>query len=266
MATQPPANATLPLFYGGLEPLSTNVHGGYKLRQRDTAPQLASAHAIPITVDEFVSVQRFYPIVFSVGENPVPLALMGLNEGVNVFFTDEGAPIGEIYIPAYVRRYPYMLARLRPESEELSLCFDPTSDLVGAFEEGSALFDAEGKPSEATNAVLKFCEEFELSAQRTNAFMEELKKADLLMDGEVSIQPTDAEQPFLYRGFQMVSEEKLRELRGDELRKMNQSGLLVLIVAHLFSLALMRELFGKQLQQGKGPQPGMAEAVPAGTA
>ena len=52
----------------------------------------------------------------------------------------------------------------------------------------------------------------------------------------------------------MINEEKLRELRGDELRKMNQNGMLPLIMAHLFSLQLIREIFGKQVQQGKGPQ------------
>jgi hypothetical protein len=74
------------------------------------------------------------------------------------------------------------------------------------------------------------------------------------MDGEVSIQPQGAEQPFIYRGFQMVDEDKLRELRGDELRKMNQNGMLALIFAHLFSLSQMREVFGRQMQQGKAPQ------------
>ena len=29
-----------------------------------------------VTIDEFAAVQRYYPIVFSVGDNPVPLALM----------------------------------------------------------------------------------------------------------------------------------------------------------------------------------------------
>ena len=43
------------------------------------------------------------------------------------------------------------------------------------------------------------------------------------MDGEVAIQPDGADQPFVYRGFKMVNEEKLNELRGDQLRKMNQS-------------------------------------------
>lgn len=85
--------------------------------------------------------------------------------------------------------------------------------------------------------------------------MEELTKSGLLMDGEVAIQPEGAQQPFIYRGFQMVDEEKLRNIRGDELRKMNQNGILPLIYAHLFSLSEMRTVFGRQLQQGKAPAP-----------
>ncbi|HET9638554.1 MAG TPA: SapC family protein [Allosphingosinicella sp.] len=263
MATEPPSNA-LPIFYAGLEPLSSSVHSSFRSRPSDKAPFLTSNHAVPITIDEFVAVQRHFPIVFSVGENPVPLALMGLNEGVNVFVDADGKPAGDIYLPAYVRRYPFMLARLQPDAQELSLCFDPTSGLIGDFEDGEPLFD-DGKPSETTNNVLKFCEEFELSAQRTVAFMTELKDGGLLMDGEVSIQPAGVPQPFVYRGFQMVNEEKLRGLEGDELKRMNQNGMLPLILAHLFSVSLVRDVFAKQMQQGKGPAiPAAGE--PAGNA
>ena len=255
MASQPPAN--LPLFYKDLIPLSSSVHTGYRVRSSETAPFLAGAHAIPITVDEFITAQRHYPIVFSVGENPVPLALMGLNEGVNVFVDDDGRLIGEAYVPAYIRRYPFLLARLQPQAEELSLCFDPTSDLIGEFDEGNPLFE-DGQPNESLNSILKFCEEFEIAAQRTNAFVKELQEAELMMDGEVTIQPTGQDQPFVYRGFQMVSDEKLRELHGDKLRKLNQNGALPLVMAHLFSLPMIRDVFGRQLQQGKVPQPAMS--------
>jgi len=225
---------------------------------------MGTAHAIPATVDEFALLQRHYPIVFSTGGEPVPLALMGLNEGTNAFLDDNGLPHDPTYyIPAYLRRYPFLLARLRPDSDELSLCFDPTSGAVGEFDEGEALFNGT-EPSDATKAVLAFCEQFETAGQRTAAFIQELKKSDLLMDGEVAIQPEGAPQPFVYRGFRMVDEEKLRELRGDELRKMNQSGMLALIYAHLFSLSQIREVFSRQVQQGKGPigvpQPATAEA------
>ena len=51
-----------------------------------------------------------------------------------------------------------------------------------------------------------------------------------------------------------IDEQKLKDLRGDELRKMNQNGMLPLIHAHMFSLQLMRELFSRQVQLGKMPQ------------
>ncbi len=252
MASAAPANQ-LPLLYNDLHPLSSNVHGNYKARANDAAPYLTKVHAVPITIDEFVAAQRHYPIVFSSGEAPVPLALMGLNEGVNVFLDDQGKLITDVYVPAYVRRYPFMLAKTHPEAEDLSLCFDPTERLIGEFDEGAPLFE-NGQPSETTQAILKFCEEFEISGQRTAAFIKELQTAELLMDGEASVQPPGAEQPFIYRGFQMIQEEKLRELRGDELRKMNQNGMLPLIMAHLFSLSLMPDLCARQMRQGKVPE------------
>ena len=245
----------LPLFYNGLEPLSSQSHANYRVRQADTAPFLVGSHAIPVTVDEFAMLQRFMPIVFTVGADPIPIALMGLNEGVNVFVDDEGRLTEKnLYVPAYVRRYPYMLARLRPDAEEMSLCFDPTSDRIGDFDEGEKLFE-DGQPTEVTKGILAFNESFEQAGARTAAFMKDLMESGLLMEGEISVQPEGYDRPFTYRGFQMVDEKKITEIRGDQLRKMNQSGMLPLLYAHLFSLALMREIFGRQMELGKMPKP-----------
>ncbi|HWV61035.1 MAG TPA: SapC family protein [Sphingopyxis sp.] len=251
MATAP-APANLPLFYKDLVPLSSVDHADFRARPLDSAEFLVGQHAIPLTSDEFVSACRFFPIVFSAGNNPVPLALMGLNEGINTFVDDEGKLINPVYVPAYIRRYPFLLAKLQPNSEELSLCFDPTSGALGKFDEGDVLF-VDGQPSDQVHAVLEFCKNFEEAGQRTGMFMDELKKADLLMDGEVSIQQEGNDKPYVYRGFQMVDENKLRELRGDVLRKLMQNGILGLIFAHLFSLQLMREVFAEQVKSGKMP-------------
>jgi SapC len=259
MASAPNANNNLPLLFNDLVPLSSVDHATWKTRAAETAPFLAKQHAIPVTIDEFAMIQRYYPIIFSAGDNPVPLALMGLNEGVNTFVDDEGKLIDPVYVPAYVRRYPFLLARLREDAEELSLCFDPTADVVGEYDEGEPLF-ADGKPTEAVQGILNFCEQFEQAGQRTTAFMKELTDLKLLMDGEVSIQLSDNDKPFIYRGFQMVNEEKLRELRGDTLRKMMKSGLLPLVHAHLFSLQTMREIFGRQMAQDKMPTPALDAA------
>jgi len=252
MATAAP-NQSLPLFYNSIEPINLDQHGKMNVRPIPTMPEAGRTHAVPLTTDEFSLVQRHYPIVFSVGGTPVPIALMGLNEGVNVFLDENGRALDtNMYVPAYLRRYPFLLAKLRPDSDELSLCYDPTSCAVGDFDEGEPLFDGD-QPSAATKAVLEFCEQFEAAGLRTNAFVEDLVKSDLLMDGEVAIQPEGFDQPFVYRGFRMVDEEKVRNLRGDELRKMNQNGMLPLIYAHLFSLSQMRDVFARQMQQGKAP-------------
>src|SRR3546814_7561312 len=85
---------------------------------------------------------------------------MGLNEGINTFVDDEGKLVNPVYVPAYIRRYPFLLAKLQPNSEELSLCFDPTSGALGKFDEGDVLF-VDGQPSDQVKAVLEFCKNFE---------------------------------------------------------------------------------------------------------
>jgi hypothetical protein len=244
----------LPLFYNDLIPISSQQHADWKLRAIAGATFLKTAHAVPLLVEEFIHASRFYPIVFSLGDDPVPLVLMGLNDGVNAVVDDKGMFPDEWYVPAYVRRYPFMLARLRPDSDEMSLCVDPTSDAVGQFDEGDPIFE-DGAPSERTKAILQFCEQVEQGSALTASFFADLKEQKLLTDGEFTAQPTGAPQPYVYRGFQIISEDALKNLRGDVARKWMQSGLLPLVYAHLFSLQRMPDIFGRQVQRGMLPPP-----------
>ncbi|WP_133365496.1 SapC family protein [Qipengyuania sediminis] len=259
MASAP--QPTLPLFYNDLMPLNSRDHGKWRSRGFESADFLKNAHAIPLTVDEFIEAQRDLPIIFSAGDDPLPLALMGLNEGINTYVNDQGKIDDPVYLPAYVRRYPFMLARLRPEAEELSLCFDPTSPAVGDFPEGEELFGTDAQPSDNTKRILEFCDNFEQAGQRTKAFIDELKKHDLLMEGEISIVVNEnPDQPFTYRGFQMVNRDKLNEIAAEQLEIWNKNGFLMLVHAHLFSLDQMRKIFSRQVAQGK--QPRIEDATP----
>lgn len=253
-----PQQPSLPLFYNDLMPLNSRDHGKWRAKSLDSADFLKTQHAIPLTVDEFAQAQRDFPIVFSSGENPLPLALMGMNEGINTFVGEDGKIIEAVYLPAYVRRYPFMLAKLRPDSEDMSLCFDPTSEVIGDFKDGEPLFDND-QPTEATKRVLEFCEQFEQAGQRTRLFIEELQKSDLLIDGEIAITRTDnPDKPFVYRGFQMVDQQKLRDIAAGKIEEWHKNGLLALVHAHIFSLELMRNIFSRQMDQGKMPQPDAA--------
>src|SRR5262245_18442582 len=88
MASAP--NPSLPLFYKDLVPLNVQQHQDFRIRPAETAPFLVHEHAVPLTIDEFALCARFLPIVFSSGEDSVPLALMGLNEGVNTMVDADG--------------------------------------------------------------------------------------------------------------------------------------------------------------------------------
>jgi hypothetical protein len=254
----------LPLFYNDLLPLNSREHADWKASSLENASYIASTHAMPLTTDEFVDAQRDYPIVFTAGESPLPIVLFGLNEGVNTFVGDDMKINAPVYLPAYARRYPFLLAKLQPNSDDMSLCFDPTSGLLGKLNEGIALFDDQGQPTEYTQGVLEFCRRFEEAGQRTKLFMEELAKLDILMDGEIAITRNDMpDKPFVYRGFRMVDENKLRELPAAKLEELSKNGMLMLIYAHLFSLNLMRVIFERQIAQGKVPMTAEAAAAPA---
>lgn len=241
MASQPAAQ--LPLFYQNLVPLSSEVHADWGLHERTELHFAKGTHAIPITVDEFVMAQRHYPIVFTEGPESVPLALVGLKESENLFIDDRGFWAENTYVPAYLRRHPFMLARLTQDSDVLSLVFDEQSGVVAA-DGPNKLFDADKQTTETTKSIMSFCEQFEQAIARTKSFMEELGKLDLLMEGQAQIQNPGMEQPATFAGFRMIDEKKLQNIRGDQARKMVQNGMLGLVYAHLFSLSNMRVLFG----------------------
>jgi len=252
MASAP--RSDLPLLYKELVALNSQQHASWRSRSTDKATWLANQNIVPLTIEEFAEAQRHTPIVFSVGEKPIPLAVMGLSEGVNVFVEEDGTLSDSIYVPAYARRYPFMLARLSSEKSELSLCFDPTTELVGDFADGQPLFDNDN-PSDACKATLDFCEQFEIAGQKTEAFVAELQKHALLTDGEITIRLDGGDKPFSYRGFRMVDEAKLRELPDDVVAEWNRNGILPALYFHLVSLKLLSNIFSRQSLQGKTPAP-----------
>lgn len=240
MASQP--QQQLPLFYNNLIPLTSDLHADWGLVQRDNLAFARATHAIPITVDEFMLAQRHYPIVFSDQGEGVPLALVGLQEGQNLFIDETGQWKQSAYIPAYVRRYPFLLARLTEDADLLSLVLDDTAGAI-APDGAEKLFDADKQATEAVKGILQFCEQFEQAVTRTKSFMEEVNKLGLLMDGQAQLQAPGQPEPARFSGFKMIDEQKLQNIRGDQARKMVQNGMMGLVYAHLFSLSQMRELF-----------------------
>lgn len=239
MASQP----QLPLFYRNITILSSEQHAKWGIAERKDLAFARATHAVPITVDEFVICQRYYPIVFSVAEGSVPLALVGLQEGKNLFVNEEGTWQPDTYIPGYIRRHPFIFVR-GETPDQLALAFDSSWDLLGE-DADNKLFNDDLTQTDTLKNLMEFCGQFEQGIARTRSFVDELEKLELLMDGQAQIRNPDMEKPATFAGFRMIDEKKLQNLRGDKARRMVQNGMMGLVYAHLFSLSQVRDLFGK---------------------
>lgn len=237
-AAAPQSN--LPPLYSALELLNSEAHRDIVVRPAEDFHFAAAATGIPITLAEAARAQAHYPIVFSVGKKPAPIALTGLPDSGNGFVDAKGRWRAGAYVPAYVRRYPFILAKTNPEADALSLCFDPTADCIETAAGKGNLFE-EDEPSAHVRPILGLCEEYEAAARQTLAVMDKLVELDLLMEGQAQLRK-DGRAAATFRGFQMISEERLHALPADALAGLVKSGAMALIYAHLLSIPRLEGL------------------------
>jgi hypothetical protein len=226
------------LFYSSPEPLSNERHAKLGLRRIDTPFAFAAAsHVVPLTVTEFGLAALSYPIIFA-GDKRQPLAVMGVTGGTNMFIQSDGAfQIGS-YIPAYIRRYPFVLAN-DAAREQLVVCIDRAAPMLGDLPD-LAFFDAKGEPTDYTKNCIQFCNDFETELRRTETFVTLLGDLDLFETRTATFTPTNpdgsAGTPQTVAEYFAVSEEKLKALPDAKLREFMDNGALPQIFAHLTSL------------------------------
>jgi SapC len=192
----PPANDTtpagMPLFYKDPRPLDPSVLGGYGLKRGKGFSFSTTCHAIPISLTEFPLVQKHYPIVFASGDPPLPLAALSLTRDENLFVDAEGNWADDHYVPAYVRRYPFVLGEM-PNENRMFLCVDVASDLVTNQNPDVPFFDGQ-KPTEIVNQALELCRRFHEDLVITKAYCLELQKQGLLRETQLNSTGPDGQQ------------------------------------------------------------------------
>lgn len=239
-ADQPlPAVSALPLCYKSLTPLVAQRHGTLAFERNQNFGFAAGINAVPLVAAEFSRALSSYPIVFTRAEPFLPVALLGPETGKNEFVTADGSWREGVYIPAYLRRYPFALAADKAGSERMLLCADLNAD---GFTDGGGtgqLFDG-AEPSAASQQILDFCSRYETAMQNTRIMVGELSDLDLLEDSSVNIKR--GEQAFRINGFRVVSEEKMRALDDAKLAALTRRGIVGMITAHLFSTQRFSDL------------------------
>lgn len=229
--TKTETDGSLPMFYSSPRPLDRERDGKMKISRPNHFKFAANTNAVPLLVDEFPMAAAYYPIVFAAGETPVPAAVVGLKNDSNAFLDAEGRWQNGAYLPAYVRRYPFILMD-DPVQKQYILCIDEATDMLSETGEYS-LFDGD-QPSSFTQSAIEFCAALRQQGETTDEFVKALKTHDLLMQNDAQIELQDGGKLQL-SGFLVINPQKFDALPDNIVLQWRRKGWLGLVYAQLLS-------------------------------
>jgi len=238
-----------PMFYQ--DPVILNSDG--KLRALPGVQFTRQAHAVMLLAHEFFDAAREFPIVFIRDESGVmPIVMLGLSQNENLFTDDSGRWYAR-YLPAYIRRYPFILSE--PIDGQTYVAVDQACEaVVKDGGEGEPIFDDEGKPTKALQTIQEFVSQFQDSYNVTRQYTKMIDDLGLFRDMSLkAVMKSDGAEHNL-SGFLVVDEEKLQNLPDDKVVELHQTGALRGIYTHLFSLASMNLLIERQANRKQAAQ------------
>tara|TARA_R110000868_G_scaffold331140_1_gene592117 strand:- start:11505 stop:12287 length:783 start_codon:yes stop_codon:yes gene_type:complete len=252
--TEARLTGTVPL-YKNVEPLNRTKHKNYGIKVvAEPYGFLKDWHFVPAIAGEFIVASGSYPIIF-LGDKKMPVLVMGLRQGSNVFVSKDGQFDADHYVPAYVRRYPFVSASNADDTPS-TVCVDVEADFVVKENAEMPFFTEAGEPTEYTNKAVEYVSAFENDAKITQAFVERLVALDLFEQKSVRVaDPNDSEKTVTVAEYWGVSEEKFGNLPADKLVSMHKSGDLAAIFAHLFSLHRWERIMRRTSQVAAQPAP-----------
>lgn len=245
------------LIYENAIPLSKERHKDWSVEVGNDFGYTKKLNALPTVAAEFIPAAREYPIVFSkVNDVIQPVLLLGMRGEENLFLTDSNEWSAE-YIPAFLRRYPFVFARSE-DGKTFTLCIDEAFKGFNQDGKGQPLFAEEGKLTPYVNNVLQFLQTFQTEHARTQAFCKRLDEFDLFESYNAVWTGPDGEKSAL-TGFLCINRKKLQELPPKVLTGMIGSGEMDLIYAHLFSMSAFKGIKNKMASTAE-PQTAPAKS------
>jgi SapC len=238
-ATERPAMPTL-LFYQKPVVLNRETHKALKIRSVPSYAYAAGINSVPLTSNEFASAARQLPILFvpDTNGNPNPVALLGLHRDENLFVDADGR-WADAYIPAFIRRYPFVLIQ-GAKPEELTVGIDAAYPGFNT-EVGEPMFGEDGTEGPGLKRAIEFLNAYRIEAQRTQDLAAQLKRLDLLIPQTITVSRKDGTKSTL-DGFTVVDEQRLAKLDDKEAVTLLRSGHLAWIYMHLLSLHNIADL------------------------
>lgn len=237
------AAASLPIFYKRVVPINKEVHGDLYMEPADGFAFARDTNSIYIAAIEFANTAAEYPIVFAMGEIPFPVVLLGLKKNQNLYVNKKGVWDAK-YIPAYARRYPFILATPDEKAEQFTVCIDEGYPGFNTAKEGEPLFTEKGEQTGVLEQAVNFLKDYQAHVGLTTEFCKNLASLNLLEPMQANVKLASGEDLAL-GGFQCVNREKLSQVSPGKLADLVKTGQMELIYNHLFSLNNVSTLVNK---------------------
>jgi hypothetical protein len=226
------ATAARPTFFNRLMTLDRAIHADLKVDPNSGFAFASQTNLIPVAITEFRFVARHYPIIFSVGQIPMPFAVVGLRDNTNLMIDDQGKWRNRTYIPGAVHTYPFILLPTSKDSNEVSVVIDPDAASLGTV--GEPLF-VDGKATPVLDRIVQLTQNFRAGILKTIEFGKVIADADLLTQRGVELVLQDGSK-FRVDNFLMLDPEKIDKVANNIFLRWRKEGWLVPMFQYLQSL------------------------------
>ncbi|MDA0280473.1 MAG: SapC family protein [Proteobacteria bacterium] len=235
-------------------PLRKDRHAKSRITESGDYRRYKDLHLIPIISQDFFTLGAEFPLVFvkdSRGESFVPVAIMGLREGQNLFCQTEEWK--SRVIPIRFNNAPFSIVRVDDTGDQLAVLIDEESSMLSETE-GESLFKEDG---ERTPYLEQRIEDIMKTAEQTvqtEAVCKLFKEKDLLVTQQLQLQHRQDSPRYNIDGVYTVDEKKLNALSDEDFLDMRKKGVIPLIYAHLSSLQQLRRVSEMQYNADKAAE------------
>ncbi|BAF71298.1 SapC family protein [Sulfurovum sp. NBC37-1] len=217
--------------YKNIEILNKKEHKSFSYTPATDLIYAKDLNLIPITFSEVKSLCCEFPIVIIMqGNTPQLMILTGVES--NGAINENGKWKGK-YIPSFLRRYPFTLIQ-DEANETLHIGFDSESGLFNS-DEGNALFDSEGAPTDILENMKNFLAAYHEENQITENILKHLKEKGLVDAAEFTIKRENEEKQKV-DGFFIINKQKFFKQEDAFLLEAVKNGWMEIIELHTLSL------------------------------
>lgn len=227
------SSETRKAMYGPVTVLNIKEHGELRLAPAKDHRFAESMNSVVLAASEFPEAALHYPVVFAEADGRwSAYAVTGPSTGRNSFVGKDGKWLEGAYIPALIRRYPFVLVTDSGQ-RSLSLAADLSSSMLKG-KSGVKLYE-DGKPSKTATNVLRFCVAFDNQLKVSQDLFKRIADAGILVSRRADVTLPDKTKSAIV-GFHVVDEKKLAALDDETFVSLRKDGVLNLIYCHLWSM------------------------------